>query len=153
MFRDYIPDDQLADYYRAADVFALSSRYEPFGMTAVEAMACGTPTVVTTEGGLWEQVTWGLEALYANPFDPEAFGHAIATVLQHPRVAAATGQVRLAEGPGPLHLDRRRPAVAQRDRDRRTAYRAEPLLDDVTVARAEWAINPAEEELWKTPVS
>jgi len=86
LFRDYIPDELLADYYRAADVFALSSRYEPFGMTAVEAMACGTPTVVTTEGGLWEQVTWGLEALYANPFDPESFGHAIAAVLMHHRV-------------------------------------------------------------------
>ncbi len=87
LFRDFIADDELADHYRLADVFALSSRYEPFGMTAVEAMACGTPTVVTTEGGLWEQVTWGLEALYANPFDPEAFGHAICTALQHQRVA------------------------------------------------------------------
>jgi mannosylfructose-phosphate synthase len=86
LFRDYIPDEALADHYRAADVFALSSRYEPFGMTAVEAMACGTPTVVTTEGGLWEQVTWGLEALYANPFDPEAFGHAITSILLYPRV-------------------------------------------------------------------
>jgi mannosylfructose-phosphate synthase len=86
LFRDYIPDELLADYYRAGDVFALSSRYEPFGMTAVEAMACGTPTVVTTEGGLWEQVTWGLEALYANPFDPDAFGHAIAAILTYPRV-------------------------------------------------------------------
>lgn len=86
IFRDYISDEQLPDYYRAADIFALSSRYEPFGMTAVEAMACGTPAVVTTEGGLYEQVTWGLEALYANPFDPEAFGHAMASVLQHSRV-------------------------------------------------------------------
>lgn len=86
LFRDYIPDEQLADYYRAADVFTLSSRYEPFGMTAIEAMACGTPTVITTEGGLWEQLTWGLETIYANPFDPEAFGHAIASVLQHPTI-------------------------------------------------------------------
>jgi mannosylfructose-phosphate synthase len=88
VFKDYISDDELADHYRAADVFALSSRYEPFGMTAIEAMACGTPTVVTTEGGLCEQVAWGIESLYANPFDPEAFGHSIATILQHPQVAA-----------------------------------------------------------------
>jgi len=87
LFRDYIPDDFLADYYRAADVFALSSRYEPFGMTAIEAMACGTPTVVTTEGGLWEQITWGQEAIYANPFDPESFGHAMAAILMHPRIS------------------------------------------------------------------
>jgi mannosylfructose-phosphate synthase len=51
-------------------------------------MACGTPTVVTTEGGLCEQVAWGIEAVYANPFDPEAYGHAIAAVLQHPRIAS-----------------------------------------------------------------
>lgn len=87
VFHDYIPDDLLADTYRAADVFALSSRYEPFGMTAVEAMACGTPAVITTEGGLWEMVSWGTEAIYANPVDPEAFGHALATVLLYPRVA------------------------------------------------------------------
>jgi mannosylfructose-phosphate synthase len=86
-FHDYVSDDDLADTYRAADVFALSSRYEPFGMTAIEAMACGTPVVVTTEGGLWEMVAWGLEALYANPLDPDAFGHAITTVLQYPKVA------------------------------------------------------------------
>lgn len=87
LFRDYIPDDELADYYRAADVFALSSRYEPFGMTAIEAMACGTPTVITTAGGLCEQVTWGLDSIYADPCDTAAFGHALCQVLAHPRVA------------------------------------------------------------------
>jgi mannosylfructose-phosphate synthase len=86
-FSGYIEDEHLADYYRMAEVFALSSRYEPFGMTAVEAMACGTPTVITTEGGLWEQVVWGLEAIYANPFDPPALGHTICQILQYPRIA------------------------------------------------------------------
>lgn len=87
IFRSHIPDSQLADYYRMADVFALCSRYEPFGMTAIEAMACGTPTVVTTEGGLWQDLVWGVEALYANPFDPEAYGHAIAMILQHEEIS------------------------------------------------------------------
>lgn len=86
-FHDYVPDEELADTYRAADVFALSSRYEPFGMTAVEAMACGTPAVVTTQGGLWQMVAWGTEALYADPNDPQAFGHALSTVLQYPHIA------------------------------------------------------------------
>ena len=86
IFGDYIPDDELPDYYRLADVFALSSRYEPFGMTAVEAMACGTPAVVTTEGGLWERITFGHDGLYGNPFDPYEYGSAIHHTLRHPRV-------------------------------------------------------------------
>jgi mannosylfructose-phosphate synthase len=87
IFADFIPDELLADYYRVADVFALSSRYEPFGMTAVEAMACGTPTVITTQGGLKGSVKWGLDAVYADPFNTEGFGHAIAAVLKFPEVA------------------------------------------------------------------
>jgi mannosylfructose-phosphate synthase len=43
--------------------------------------------VVTTEGGLWQQITWGVEALYANPFDPEEFGYAISCVLRYRRIA------------------------------------------------------------------
>jgi mannosylfructose-phosphate synthase len=63
----YIPDEEMADYYRAAAVFALPSRYEPFGMTAIEAMACGTPTVVTAHGGLAEVLEFGEHALIADP--------------------------------------------------------------------------------------
>jgi mannosylfructose-phosphate synthase len=87
-FGGYIADSDLADWYRAADVFVLSSRYEPFGMTAIEAMACGTATVVTTHGGLYRAVTFGRHALYADAFDREDLGITICKVLKHERLSA-----------------------------------------------------------------
>lgn len=83
----YIPDEDLADYYRAASVFALSSRYEPFGMTAIEAMACGTPTVVTVHGGLHDSIDFGTQALFADPTVPEEYGAMLALPLRYPRLA------------------------------------------------------------------
>lgn len=82
----YIADEDLADHYRAAGVFALSSRYEPFGMTAIEAMACGTPTVVTVHGGLHEAVDFGNHALFADPKVPGEFAALLAMPMRHPRL-------------------------------------------------------------------
>lgn len=81
-----VSDEDLPDFYRAADVFALSSRYEPFGMTAVEAMACGTPTVMTTHGGLFRAVNFGRDGLYADTMDREEFGIALLQSLKYRRL-------------------------------------------------------------------
>jgi mannosylfructose-phosphate synthase len=86
-FGGYVADADLADYYRACDVFALSSRYEPFGMTAIEAMACGAATVITTQGGLYRAITFGRHALYADALDRDELGIAVVQVLKHPRLA------------------------------------------------------------------
>jgi mannosylfructose-phosphate synthase len=85
-FGSFIAEDQLADHYRAADMFVLSSRYEPFGMTAIEAMASGTPTVVTVHGGLYRALTFGRHALFADPFDREDLGITMAKIFRHPRL-------------------------------------------------------------------
>ena len=85
-FRSFIPDDHLADYYRASDLFVLCSRYEPFGMTAIEAMASGTPTLVTVHGGLYRALAFGRHALFSDPFDREDLGIMMAKVFRHPRL-------------------------------------------------------------------
>ncbi|MCC6793215.1 MAG: glycosyltransferase [Thermomicrobiales bacterium] len=46
------PQDQLPLFYSAADITAVPSRYESFGLAAVESMACGTPVVASRVGGL-----------------------------------------------------------------------------------------------------
>ena len=85
-FGSFIADEDLADHYRAADLFVLCSRYEPFGMTAIEAMASGTPTVVTVHGGLYRALSFGRHALFADPFDREDLGITMAKVFRHPRL-------------------------------------------------------------------
>ena len=82
----YIEDDDMADHYRAGGVFALPSRYEPFGMTAIEAMACGTPSVVTVHGGLHENIDFGRHALFADPKCAEEFGATLGMPLRYPKL-------------------------------------------------------------------
>ncbi len=85
-WRGYVGDDAMADHYRAAGVFALPSRYEPFGMTAIEAMSCGTPCVITVHGGLEEMFDFGSQALFADPLRPSEFATMLSLPLRYPRL-------------------------------------------------------------------
>lgn len=86
-FAGFVPDAELPDLYRAADAFVLCSRYEPFGMTAIEAMACGTPTIVTTHGGLFRVLRFGIDGLFADTFDAADLGVTTLKVLKHRKLA------------------------------------------------------------------
>jgi glycosyltransferase involved in cell wall biosynthesis len=63
--RGFVPQDELADLYRGAAALVLPSRYEGFGLPVVEAMASGTPVVVSDEPTLREVA--GDAAVYAQP--------------------------------------------------------------------------------------
>ena len=51
-FIGHVTQNQLVDLYNLADVSTVPSRTEPFGLVAIEALACGTPVVGTNQGGL-----------------------------------------------------------------------------------------------------
>jgi glycosyltransferase involved in cell wall biosynthesis len=71
----YVSDDELARLYRGAAVVAYPSRFEGFGIPAIEAMACGVPVVSSSHESLDEAS--GDAAVRADPEDPAAFAAAI----------------------------------------------------------------------------
>jgi D-inositol-3-phosphate glycosyltransferase len=73
--------DLLPTYYTAADVCVIPSHYEPFGLVAIEAMACGTPVVASAVGGLRFTVLPEETGLLAPPQDVDAFADCIDRIL------------------------------------------------------------------------
>lgn len=71
-FTHHIKDKFMASYYRRAKFFVLPSKFEPFGMTAAEAMACGTPVILSKHAGITRHVRNGRDCLIVNPADRKA---------------------------------------------------------------------------------
>jgi glycosyltransferase involved in cell wall biosynthesis len=76
-----VPADEMPRLYRSADVVVCPPWYEPFGLTPLEAMACGVPVVATAVGGLTDTVVDGLTGDLVRPRDPRALGGAIRRLL------------------------------------------------------------------------
>lgn len=75
-------DSVLAAYYRVADVLAFPSLWEGFGWPVLEAMACGTPVVVSRVASLPEVV--GEAGLTVDPRDPEELASKLGRILEDP---------------------------------------------------------------------
>jgi len=76
----------LKYYYSAADVFVTTPWYEPFGITPLEAMACGTVVVGANVGGIKFTVRDGETGYLVAPDDPAAIAERIAHLYRHPRL-------------------------------------------------------------------
>lgn len=86
------PQDALPLFYSAADVVAVPSRYESFGLVAVEAMACGTPVVASHVGGLTFTIEDGLTGLLVPHGDIPAFANAVTRLLGDAPLRASMGR-------------------------------------------------------------
>lgn len=85
------PHDTLADWYAAADVVAVPSFYESFGLVAVEAMACATPVVASRVGGLASTVVDGRTGYLVPWRCPEPFAERIELLLRNEPLRLALG--------------------------------------------------------------
>jgi D-inositol-3-phosphate glycosyltransferase len=85
-------------YYSAADVFVTTPWYESFGMTPIEAMACGTPVVGARVGGIQYSVLDGVTGYLVPPNDPVALAERVDRICRSRRLAErlSSGGVRRA---------------------------------------------------------
>ena len=80
--------DELKYYYSAADIFITTPWYEPFGITPLEAMACGTPVIGANVGGIKYSVADGVTGFLVPPNDPQALAKKAGVLLNDEKLMA-----------------------------------------------------------------
>ena len=91
VFAGAVPRSDVPAWVRSADVVLAVPWYEPFGITPLEAMACGRPVVATAVGGLVDTVADGVTGDLVPPRDPERLGEVLAALLADDERRAAYG--------------------------------------------------------------
>jgi len=76
-FLGWIGDDMLHSLYRVSELCIVPSIYEPFGLVALEAQACGTPVIDASVGGLRDVVAEGRTGYLIEGHDPVEYAEAI----------------------------------------------------------------------------
>ncbi len=92
VFAGRLSQEDLPTYYTAADVCVVPSHYEPFGLVAIEAMACGTPVVASEVGGLCYSIVDGETGLLVPARNSERFAQAIGTLLSDDQLRQRLGR-------------------------------------------------------------
>lgn len=82
LFMNYVPEEDLPLFYNAAEVLAMPSIYEGFGLPIAEAMACGTPVVYGRAGSLPE--VGGTAGIQVAPHDVEGMAESLLRLLDDP---------------------------------------------------------------------
>ena len=88
----YVPDELLVTYYQYALMFVIPSIFEPFGMTALEAMACGKPVIASKFGGIKDVISSGENGLLIDPSNTSEFADAMIKLLNDRQLSKGIGQ-------------------------------------------------------------
>jgi glycosyltransferase involved in cell wall biosynthesis/phosphoheptose isomerase len=133
---------ELPRLLRSSDALVSVPWYEPFGITPLEAMACGVPVVASAVGGLIDTVVDGLTGVHVPPRDPERLAAALSALLADDERRVAYGRAGVQRA-GRLY-DWNRIAAATLDVYARLSRRRPPRARDRSVGRFALPPSPAE---------
>ncbi len=106
LFLPEAPVAGMARWYQALDLFVAPQRWEGFGLTPLEAMACGVPVVATRVGAFEELVRAGETGLLVPPGDAGEMARAVAGLLDDPATLARMGTAARAHMLARFRLER-----------------------------------------------
>jgi len=89
LFRESVDQKTLLSFYSDCDLVVLPSRNEGWGLSLMEAMACGKPVVATRVGGIPELVRDGVDGLLVDPGDIEQLSSAVVKLLLDPEMRSS----------------------------------------------------------------
>jgi glycosyltransferase involved in cell wall biosynthesis len=81
-FAGFVPDEELADHYRLADVFAMPSSGEGFGIVFLESMGCGTTVLGGNLDGSVDALDGGNLGLLVDPTSNKAIADGLVSLLR-----------------------------------------------------------------------
>ena len=108
-FTGQVRQDDMPALLRSADLMVDMSWYDPFGMSCLEAMACGTPVIASAIGGHVDTVVDGTTGVLVPPGQPGALARRIPPPAGQPDAARGVRHRRGRPGPGALLLGPRGP--------------------------------------------
>jgi glycogen synthase len=145
-FLGYVNDEARNSLYDSASVAVFASLYEPFGIVALEAMASGTPVVVSSVGGLDEIIEHEKDGLKVYPGDPNSLAEQICRFLGNEDWAASIAEKgyekavsnyswkKIAQSTSKVYSDIIRSPENSKWKD---SVKKKRLWEEVTVSRAE----------------
>ncbi|SPH24467.1 D-inositol 3-phosphate glycosyltransferase [Defluviimonas aquaemixtae] len=110
-FLPEVPVHAMADWYRALDLYVAPQRWEGFGLTPIEAMACGVPVVATRVGAFEEIVVQGETGALVPAGDIPAIAAAAAPYLDDAELRMKAGEASLARVREKFSIEREAAAI------------------------------------------
>ena len=92
VFAGPVPEEEVADYFAAADVFLFPSVNQTWGLVVIEAMAAAKPVVVSTGSGVHEVLEDNRTAMKVLPYSPDAVADKLELLYRDPRLREALAE-------------------------------------------------------------